>query len=93
MVCGLVDMCACSDSHRNTCRHVQLVDDYTITLTRHMPLGVQEAFTLVLKGHIDLCSLVFPNKTHGTVVYNNTPTHTLHSINVCIMHKETLNVW
>ena len=26
---------------------------------------LQEAFTLVLKGHIDLCSLVFPNKTHG----------------------------
>jgi hypothetical protein len=26
---------------------------------------VQEAFTCVLKGHIDLCALIFPNKTHG----------------------------
>lgn len=29
---------------------------------------LQEAFTLVLKGHIDLCQLVFPAKTHGRCV-------------------------
>ena len=33
---------------------------HTLTLTPS-----QEAFTLVLKGHIALCTAVFPNKTNG----------------------------
>lgn len=38
------------------------------TLYGHAHPSLQEAFTLVLKGHIDLCQLVFPNKTHGRCV-------------------------
>jgi Xaa-Pro aminopeptidase len=44
--------------------------DGTTDVTRTLHFGTptaqeKEAFTCVLKGHIDLCSLVFPNKTHG----------------------------
>ena len=69
-------MYPCSGSHDNTCFIVRLVPDiipaymsivlqvlYMCIVLPH----VQEAFTCVLKGHIDLCSLVFPNKTHGKV--------------------------
>ena len=66
-------MYTCSDSHDYTCSLVPSVRDniplyiymYILCIVPH----VQEAFTCVLKGHIDLCSLVFPNKTHGTEKY------------------------
>ncbi|CAI8054675.1 Xaa-Pro aminopeptidase 1 [Geodia barretti] len=46
--------------------------DGTTDVTRTVHFGTptaqeKEAFTCVLKGHIDLCSLVFPNKTHEAI--------------------------
>ena len=38
---------------------------YYHTSHTHILTPSQEAFTLVLKGHIALCTAVFPNKTNG----------------------------